>query len=236
MRALPIGDERVTTEESIAVRSPYDGSEIGRVPRCGKEHVEAAVAAARARLAEPLPPWRRAEILDTAAEVLREREEQLATTIAREAAKPIRTARVEAKRAVSTFSFAATEARKLTGDVVPIDASDNGEGKLAFTLRVPRGVVGCITPFNFPLNLVAHKLAPAIAAGCPVVLKPASQTPFSAIELTDLLLEECGLPAGWINVVTGAAARSRSASGSTTMWFFAPPRACTRFPLAVPVS
>ena len=80
--------------------------------------------------------------------------------------------------------------------MVPLDAADAGEGKLGFTLRVPIGVVGAISPFNFPLNLVAHKLAPAIAAGCPVVLKPASQTPFSAIALAELLLDECGLPAG----------------------------------------
>ena len=91
-----------------------------------------------------------------------------------EAAKPIKTARVEAERAVSTFQFAAAEARTLAGEVVPLDASAPGEGKLGFTLRLPIGVVGAISPFNFPLNLVAHKLAPAIAAGCPVVLKPAS--------------------------------------------------------------
>jgi acyl-CoA reductase-like NAD-dependent aldehyde dehydrogenase len=90
--------------------------------------------------------------------------------------------------------------------MVPIDASDVGEGKLAFTLRVPIGVVGAISPFNFPLNLVAHKVAPAIAAGCPVVLKPASQTPLSAIALAEILLLECGLPAGYLNVVTGSGA------------------------------
>src|SRR5262249_1845647 len=106
-------------------------------------------------------------------------------------------------RAVSTFTFAAAEARRLAGEMVPLDASDVGEGKLGFALRVPIGVVGAISPFNFPLNLVAHKLAPAIAAGCPVVLKPASQTPLSAIALSELLLDECGLPAGHLNVVTG---------------------------------
>jgi acyl-CoA reductase-like NAD-dependent aldehyde dehydrogenase len=150
-----------------------------------------------------LPTWRRAEILDAAAHLLRERNEEFARIIAEEAAKPIKTARVEAARAVSTFTFAATEARRLAGDVVPLEASDVGEGKLGFTLRLPIGVVGAISPFNFPLNLVAHKLAPAIAAGCPVVLKPASQTPLSAIALAELLLDECGLPAGHLNVVTG---------------------------------
>jgi acyl-CoA reductase-like NAD-dependent aldehyde dehydrogenase len=104
---------------------------------------------------------------------------------------------------VSTFQFAAVAARTLAGEMVPMDASAAGAGKLAFTLRVPVGVVGAISPFNFPLNLVAHKLAPAIAAGCPVVLKPASQTPVSAIRLVELLLDECGLPPDHVNVVTG---------------------------------
>jgi acyl-CoA reductase-like NAD-dependent aldehyde dehydrogenase len=115
----------------------------------------------------------------------------------------MKTARIEAERAVSTFQFAAAEARTLSGDVVPLDASSPGVGKLGFTLRLPIGVVGAISPFNFPLNLVAHKLAPAIAAGCPVVLKPASQTPLSALNLADLLIDECGLPGEWLSVVTG---------------------------------
>jgi acyl-CoA reductase-like NAD-dependent aldehyde dehydrogenase len=105
---------------------------------------------------------------------------------------------------VLTFQSAAAAARTLTGQMVPMDATEPGVGKLAFTLRVPRGVVGAISPFNFPLNLVAHKLAPAIAAGCAVVLKPAGQTPLSALRLVDILVDECGLPAGWINVVTGS--------------------------------
>ncbi len=108
---------------------------------------------------------------------------------------------------MSTFTFAAAEARALAGDMVPMDTSDVGEGKLAFTLRVPVGVVAAISPFNFPLNLVAHKVAPAIAAGCPVVLKPASQTPLSAIALAEVLLNECGLPPGHLNIVTGSGAK-----------------------------
>ena len=108
------------------------------------------------------------------------RREEFAHIIAEEAAKPIKTARVEAERAVGTFQFAAAEARKLAGEMIPLDAISAGEGKIGFTLRVPIGVVGAIAPFNFPLNLVAHKVGPAIAAGCPVVLKPASQTPFSS--------------------------------------------------------
>ncbi len=157
----------------------------------------------RTAFATPLPQWQRAEILDTAARVAADRVEEFARTIANEAAKPIKTARVEAQRAVSTFTFAAVAARTLAGDVVPMDASAAGAGKLAFTLRLPIGVVGAISPFNFPLNLVAHKLAPAIAAGCPVVLKPASQTPLSAIALARMLLDDCGLPADQLHVVTG---------------------------------
>ncbi|HEY3672063.1 MAG TPA: aldehyde dehydrogenase family protein [Acidimicrobiia bacterium] len=208
MRTLPIGDERAgasSTGDEIVVRSPFDGHEIDRVPACGAEEVTRAVAFAKAALKrEPLPPWRRAEILDRAAHLLAERTEEFAHIIAEEAAKPIKTARVEAKRAASTFTFASVEARRLAGDVVPLDASDVGDGKIGFTLRMPIGVVGAISPFNFPLNLVAHKLAPAIAAGCPVVLKPASQTPLSAIALAELLLDECGLPSGYLSVVTGS--------------------------------
>jgi acyl-CoA reductase-like NAD-dependent aldehyde dehydrogenase len=191
--------------DTIVVRSPYDGRELGQVPRHGAEDVDRAVAAAAAALREqPLAPWRRAEILDRAARLLAERVEDFARTIANEAAKPIKTARVEANRAVSTFTFAAVAARSLTGETVPIDATEIGEGRLAFTLRVPVGVVAAISPFNFPLNLVAHKLAPAIAAGCPVVLKPASQTPLSALALADLLVHDCGLPADYLHVVTGS--------------------------------
>jgi acyl-CoA reductase-like NAD-dependent aldehyde dehydrogenase len=203
---VPIAGEAVTTGEVVEVRAPYDGALVGRVPSCGAGEVDRAVAAAAERHREgPPPAWRRAEILDRAAALLAgpDRHEEFARRIAREAAKPIRTARVEVDRAVSTFQFAAVEARSLAGEVLPLDASPAGEGRLGFTLRVPRGVVAAITPFNFPLNLVAHKLAPAIAAGCPVVLKPASQTPLTAIALADLLLGEAGLPAGWLNVVTG---------------------------------
>jgi acyl-CoA reductase-like NAD-dependent aldehyde dehydrogenase len=203
-RAVPIGGERFSGKDTKTVLSPYDGNEIAEIPVCEPADVDRAVGAAKKALAQnPLPPWRRAEILDTAAALLKERNEEFARTIAAEAAKPIKTARVEAERAVSTFTFAATEARKLAGEMVPIDASEVGEGKLAFTLPLPIGVVGAISPFNFPLNLVAHKVAPAIAAGCAVVLKPATQTPLSAIDLAELLLDDCGLPPGYLNVVTG---------------------------------
>jgi acyl-CoA reductase-like NAD-dependent aldehyde dehydrogenase len=204
VRTVPLGGQRFAGNDVIEVRAPYDGDVVGVVPKCGADEVARAVAVATAAHRKgPLPAWRRAEVLDAAARLLAERRDAFARTIALEAAKPIKTARVEAERAVSTFQFAAAEARTLAGDVVPLDASSPGEGKLGFTLRLPIGVVGAISPFNFPLNLVAHKLAPAIAAGCPVVLKPASQTPLSALALADLLIDECGLPAEQLSVVTG---------------------------------
>jgi acyl-CoA reductase-like NAD-dependent aldehyde dehydrogenase len=204
VRALPLAGERYTSSETITVKAPYDGSVIGEVPACTAEDVDRAVASAKAALAAgPLPQWRRAAILDAAAVRLADRLDEFARIIAVEAAKPLKTARVEAERAVGTFQFAAAEARKLAGEMIPLDAISSGEGKIGFTLRVPIGVVGAISPFNFPLNLVVHKLAPAIAAGCPVVLKPASQTPFSSITVAEMLIDECGLPADHLHVVTG---------------------------------
>src|SRR4051794_10147204 len=202
--AVRIGDKHLTTPEGREVRSPYDDHLIATVPSCTADDVDAAVPAAKDAMAEPMPPWQRAKILDAAAVAVAEHRDELAHTIAEEAAKPIKTARVEAERCVLTFQSAAVEARRLTGEMVPMDGAAPGDGKLGFTLRVPRGVIAAISPFNFPLNLVAHKLAPAIAAGCAVVLKPASQTPLSAIRLHEILMDECDLPAGWINVVTGA--------------------------------
>jgi acyl-CoA reductase-like NAD-dependent aldehyde dehydrogenase len=204
---MRIGAERVTTEDTSVVTSPYDRREVGRVPVGTAEHIDAAVAAAAARHAEgALPAWRRAEILDAAAVRLGERHEEFARRITDESAKPLTTARGEVSRAVDTFRFSAAVARTLTGETVPLDASSAGEHKLGFVLRVPVGVVAAISPFNFPVNLVAHKLAPAIAAGCPVVLKPASATPLSALALAGMLLDECGLPFGWLNVVTTSGA------------------------------
>lgn len=200
---VPIDGELISGSASVEVRAPYDGTLLGSIPSLGAAEVDRAVAAAKKALGEdPLPQWRRAEILDRAVLLLAEREEDFARCIALEAAKPIRTARAEAQRAVSTLQFSAAAARTLSGDVVPMEASAAGQGKLGFILRVPIGVVGAIAPFNFPLNLVVHKLGPAIAAGCPVVLKPASQTPFSSILLANLLFE-AGLPAGYLHVVTG---------------------------------
>jgi len=203
--ALLIGGERVETGDWTEVRSPYSGEVVGRIAKGGANETQRALDAAAAALASPLPAHERARILDAAAHLLAERQEDAAQLISAEAGKPLKAARVEAQRAVSTYTFAAVEARKLTGETVPMDASAAGEGKLAFTIRLPIGVIGAISPFNFPLNLVAHKIAPALAAGCPVVLKPATATPLSALFLAELE-EEAGLPPGWLNVVSGSSA------------------------------
>ena len=202
-RKLLIGGEWVETGEWLEVRSPYSGEIVGRLPKAGAADARRALDAAADALTRPLPAHERARILDRVAGLLEDRVDEAAQLISAEAGKPMKAARVEARRAMSTFTFAAVEARKLTGDVVPMDASQAGEGKFAFTLRQPIGVVGAITPFNFPLNLVAHKIAPALAAGCAVVLKPASQTPLSALLLAELETE-AELPPGWLNVVAGS--------------------------------
>jgi acyl-CoA reductase-like NAD-dependent aldehyde dehydrogenase len=194
----------VVATDVIEVRSPYSGEVVGTAPRSGADEARRAVDAAAAALDEPLPAHRRAEILVKVAGSIGRRHEEVARTICEEAGKPIKTARVEASRAMSTYTFAAVEARKLAGEMVPMEAAQAGEGKLGFTLRRPIGVVGAISPFNFPCNLVAHKIAPALAAGCPVVLKPASATPLSALLLAELE-QEAGLPEGWLTVLVGPA-------------------------------
>ena len=203
-RRLLIGGEWIETGTWLDVTSPYSGETVGRLASGGAAETTRALDAAEQALASPLPAYRRASILGTIAGLLTERSDEAARLISAEAGKPLKAARVEAERAASTYTFAAVEARKLTGETVPMDASAAGTGKLAFTLRRPIGIVAAISPFNFPLNLVAHKLAPALAAGCPVVLKPASSTPLSAIFLAGLA-EEAGLPPGWLNVVAGSA-------------------------------
>jgi acyl-CoA reductase-like NAD-dependent aldehyde dehydrogenase len=203
-KKLLIGGEWVETGDWVEVRSPYSGDLIGRVAKGGATEARRAIDAAETAMRDPLPAHKRAEILVRVAGYLGRRHEEVAQTISAEAGKPLKAAKVEAARAMSTFTTAAVEARKLAGEMVPMDASQAGEGKLAFTLRLPIGVVGAISPFNFPLNLVAHKIAPALAAGCAVVLKPASQTPFSALLLAELETE-AGLPPGWLNVLVGPA-------------------------------
>ena len=203
-RGLLINGEWVETGDWVEVRSPYDGSLVGRVAKGGTTTTAAALDAAESAMREPLPAHKRAEILVRVAGALGRRADDAAKLIAAEAGKPLKAARVEVARAMSTYTMAAVQARTLAGEMVPMDASQAGEGKLAFTMRMPIGIVGAISPFNFPLNLVAHKIAPALAAGCAVVLKPASQTPLSALLLAELELE-AGLPPGWLNVVVGPA-------------------------------
>ena len=204
-KPLLIGGEWLETGEWQEVRSPYSGEVVGRVAKAGADETRRAIDAAAAAMEEPLPAHKRAEILVRVAGMLGGRHDEVARLISYEAGKPMKAARVEATRAMSTYTFSAVEARKLAGAMVPMDASQAGEGKLAFTLRRPLGVVGAISPFNFPLNLVAHKIAPSLAAGCAVVLKPAAQTPLSALLLAELE-DEAGLPPGWLNVVVGPSA------------------------------
>jgi acyl-CoA reductase-like NAD-dependent aldehyde dehydrogenase len=200
---LLVGGEWIETGAWGEVLSPYDGTPVGRVAQGDASLVDRAARAAREAFeAGDFPQHERAAVLDRAAELVGERVDELALTIAAEAGKPLKTARVEAARCVDTLTFSAVEARKLTGATVPMEASAAGAGKLGVMLRVPYGVVGAISPFNFPLNLVAHKLGPALAAGNAVVLKPAGQTPISALKLAEVLLE-AGLPGGWLSVVPG---------------------------------
>ncbi len=201
-RRLLVDGEWLETGEWLEIRSPYSGEVVGRVAKAGAEETRRAIDAAERAMRDPLPAHKRAEILVRVAGALGKRADEAARTICAEAGKPLKAARLEVARAMSTYTFAAVEARSLAGDVVPMEASQAGEGKLAFTIREPVGVVGAISPFNFPLNLVAHKIAPALAAGCAVVLKPASQTPLSALLLAELETE-AGLPPGWLNVVVG---------------------------------
>jgi acyl-CoA reductase-like NAD-dependent aldehyde dehydrogenase len=203
-RKLLLDGELVETGEWLEVRSPYSGDTVARVARAGAAEARRAVDAAERAMRDPLPAHKRAEILVRVAGALGRRADEAARQLAAEAGKPLKAARVEVARAMSTYTMAAVEARKLAGEVVPMEGSQAGEGKLAFTLRLPIGVVGAISPFNFPLNLVAHKIAPALAAGCAVVLKPASQTPLSALLLAELETE-AGLPPGWLNVLVGPA-------------------------------
>ena len=203
---LLLAGDWIETGEWSEVASPYDGSTVGRVSKGDAALTDHAIAAARAAFeAGGFPQHERAAVLDRAADLVAEREDELAVTIAAEAGKPIKTARVEAQRTVGTLTFAAVEARKLTGEMVPMEAGPAGEGKLGVVLRLPVGVVGAISPFNFPLNLVAHKLGPSIAAGNATVLKPAGQTPISAIKLAEVLVD-AGLPDGWLSVICGPGA------------------------------
>jgi acyl-CoA reductase-like NAD-dependent aldehyde dehydrogenase len=193
------------TGDPIEVKSPWDGSVVGMVPSVGRKHTEAAIDAAHAAQQRGLPAHQRAEILDSAANALRDRREEFARLLALEIGKPVSLGLVEVDRCVQTLKFSAVEARTATGTGVAFDAHPAGVGRRGFTRRVPIGVVAAITPFNFPLNLAAHKVGPAIAAGCGVVLKPSREAPLAAAELANFLYD-AGLPAEWLSVVVGPSA------------------------------
>lgn len=200
-----IAGREVRSEEALEVRNPFDGSLLALVPRASSEQVDLALEAAvrGARTMERTSRCERATILRRVSDTLREREDHLAAVVASESGKTIREARGEVRRAVETFAVSGEEARRLAGEIVPFDGAPTGGDRFGFYLRVPVGTIVAITPFNFPLNLAAHKIGPAIAAGNSVVFKPASATPLTGIELGKILLDS-GLPPEAISVVTGS--------------------------------
>ncbi|OQY83680.1 MAG: aldehyde dehydrogenase [Anaerolineae bacterium UTCFX3] len=215
---LLIAGEWVGGGTLLEVTNKYNGKVVGTLPSASSEMLDAAIAAAeRAEdvMAE-MPAHKRADILLRTAALIRERADDLAKTIAAEAGKAMKFARAEVDRAQSTFTIAAEEAKRLHGETFPLDAVPSGEGYFGFFTRRPVGVIAAISPFNFPLNLVAHKVAPAIASGNTLVLKPATTTPLTAVKLCEILME-AGLPPGVINLVAG--------SGSTVgEWLVSDPR------------
>jgi len=190
--------------EKMEVTNPYDGSVIDTVPVADLSDVGRALASAvrGAKVMAKLPGYERWKILKTAAEIMDARREELGRLISLEEGKILAEGRFEASRAVETIMGSAEEAKRIHGETVPLDGSPGSAGKFGFTIRVPCGVVVAISPFNFPLNLLAHKVGPALAAGNAVVAKPASDTPLSALKLTEILLE-AGLPPEGIQCLTG---------------------------------
>jgi acyl-CoA reductase-like NAD-dependent aldehyde dehydrogenase len=187
---------------SSEIKSPYDGNKVGVVALAGPRQIEQAiVAAVRAfQLTRKMPVFERQRILRSISAKIAERREQFARTMALEAGKPIKTARAEVDRAVFTFSVAAEEAARIGGEYLPLDLQEFTAGRWGIVRHYPVGPIAAITPFNFPLNLVAHKVAPAIACGCTIVLKPAPQTPLTALMLAEVV-QESGWPAGALNVI-----------------------------------
>ncbi len=205
---LPLRPDVVAAGETLSgdpleVRSPWDGSLVGLVPTGGRSETADAIDAAHQATRSPLPAYRRAEILDGAAAGIEANRDAFARILALEIGKPVSQALVEVDRCVQTFRFSAAEARTLTGTGVAFDAHPAGVGHRGFTIRVPIGVIAAITPFNFPLNLAAHKIGPAIATGCGVVLKPSRDAPLAATALAGLLYE-AGLPREALSVVVGS--------------------------------
>ena len=200
--AIPLAGEWRTTWESLEVRSPHDDAVVAVVARAGHDEIEQAVAAAHAAFATTaaIPAHERARILTTVSRRLAEERETLALTLVAETGKTIRDARTEVDRATMTFAVAAEEAKRIGQEMVPMDWAPAGEKRFAVNRRFPIGVVAGISPFNYPLNLIAHKIAPAIASGNPIVVKPASQTPSSALQVARFA-HDAGWPAEGLSVV-----------------------------------
>jgi acyl-CoA reductase-like NAD-dependent aldehyde dehydrogenase len=201
---LLIAGEWVATEKALPVINPYDESVLCEVPIATEPVIDTAIAAAEAGAADVrrLPAYARSEILARAADLVAQRRAEFTDTIIAESGKPRKYALAEVNRGVETLRFAAAEALRIHGETVPMDAARGSERRRGFFIRVPLGVIAAITPFNFPLNLVLHKVAPALAAGNSVVLKPATKTPLTALLLGKVLLE-AGLPAKALNVLVG---------------------------------
>jgi succinate-semialdehyde dehydrogenase/glutarate-semialdehyde dehydrogenase len=201
---LIVGGTRVKTRETAPVLDKYTGKVIAEVSVAAREHVDDAAAAAEETfIAGALPVHERAAILDRAAELIAERSKKLGETFTAETGFTIREAELDIQRTVQTMRASAEETRRLAGEMVPFAGAPGQEHRLGFTLRVPIGPVCAITPFNSPLNTVTHKVAPAIGAGNPVVLKPSQMTPLSAFSLCEIL-EESGLPPGWLSLLFGS--------------------------------
>lgn len=203
-RRLLVAGRWVTDAESMPVIDKYTGETIAAVPVASAETVDRAVAAACEAFPvySRTPAHERSRILEKAASLLESNSEEIAALICREVGKPWKYSIGEVSRSIETIRFSAEEAKRIHGETVPMDASATGEGRMGFYLRSPVGVVAAITPFNFPLNLVAHKVGPALAAGNAVVLKPASTTPLTALRLGEII-QEAGLPPGVLNIVAG---------------------------------
>ena len=199
--------EWVDRPEKIDVTNPYDGSVVDTVPKATAADVDRAVATLvhGAQKMRAMSAYDRSLLLRRAAEIMKRREDELARTISREEGKILAEGRLEASRSRETIEVSAEEARRIVGEMVPLDAAPGAAGRIGFTLRVPCGIVAAITPFNFPLNLVCHKVGPALAAGNAVIIKPASDTPLSALKLVEILLE-AGTPPEAIACLTGGGA------------------------------
>ena len=199
-----IGGQWVPGSESMEVLNPYDGSVVDTVPMATAADIDRALDSAvrGAAAMRALTGFERYQILHKAADLVMEHRQELAETITREEGKIIGEATIEAERAAEIIYLSAEEAKRLYGEVIPVDGGPGVAGKFGFTVRVPCGVVACISPFNFPLHLVCHKVGPALAAGNAAVLKPASDTPLVALKLVELLLE-AGVPAEAVQCITG---------------------------------